>query len=395
MRVLYSHYLTADDHPAARMVQAVAEELRRLGNTVVVHRSAGEPAPASPPAGGAGTPSLPKRAFWFAKEISRNLASYRRDVAAIGAFRPDVVLCRQDAYRYSMPLACSRSKVPVVTYADAPVAYESRHFNPAGRWHPWGAVESIEKWVLRHSRAVVTVSEPAAALLRRYRLPTPLAVAPNGVDTGRFHPATADERAEQRRTLGVSTPHAVGFVGTFRPFHGLGLLAEIIRRTAHRPDLTWVLVGDGPGRAELESAVRGCPRVVFTGRQPPDAVPAVLASLDVLVSPHQHAVPDFYFCPLKILEAMAAGVPCLASAQGDIPTALGGGGVTVPTDSPKEWADALEGLIDSPAERSSMATIARRRAVEQFTWQQTAAKVEAVLEGACRDEPARAVAVAD
>src|SRR5207247_938091 len=98
------------------------------------------------------------------------------------------------------------------------------------------------------------------------------------------------------------------------------LLADLIRRAAGRRDVTWLLVGDGPGRAGMETELAGVPHVRFLGRRPPDQVPELLAALDVLVVPHHRTVANFYFCPLKVLEGMAAGVACLASTQGDIPT---------------------------------------------------------------------------
>lgn len=349
-----------------------------LGHEVEVHAS-------TPPVRGeagrsvqGGRPTLPKRTMWFAKELSRNRAAYRRDAAAIAEFRPDVVLCRQDSYRFSMPLACRKAKVPVVTYADAPVAYESRHFNPSGRWHPGGLVERIERWVLSRSRAVVTVSTPAASILRRYGLRVPIVVAPNGVDVERFHPRSNEERLATRAAFGVGTPLVAGFVGTFRAFHGLGLLGELIQSTASRADLTWLLVGDGPGREELESAVRGLPRVIFTGQQPSQMVSQLLGTIDVLICPHQRAVPEFYFCPLKVLEGMAAGVPCLASDQGDIPDLLAGAGLTLDTDHPAAWTKALTSLLDGPKLRSEMSVAGRMRA-NRLTWRATATAVESVL----------------
>ena len=277
MRILYSHYLAAEDHPAVRMVQSIAAELRHLGHEVLIHRSeplkdsAHKPAAAPRGAGGGSLRSV-RRRLWFARAVAENVGGYRRDAAAVQAFGPDVVLARQDAYRYSMPLSCSRLGVPLVTFADAPVAYETRHVNPSGRWHPPRLVESIERWGLRRSRAAVTVSNPAAGLLERYALNLPIHVAPNGVDADRFRPSTESERAETRRRLGVATPRVAGFVGTFQPFHGLNLLGDLVRLTADRTDLTWLLVGDGVGRQKLEADLKGHPRVVFAGRQPPERV---------------------------------------------------------------------------------------------------------------------------
>ncbi len=388
MRVLYSHCLPTDDHPAARMVGTVAGELERLGHEVRVHRTfpaAGAVAPGTTPATNArgGVLRPVRRGLWFAKELARTPGAYRRDAAAVRAFRPDVVLARQDAYCFSMPLAARRAGVPLVTYADAPVAYESRHYNPGRRWHPPRLVEAIEKWGLTQSRAVVTVSRPAARVLARYGVNVPITVAPNGVDAAGFTPPSAEARAAVRAELGIGTPHVAGFVGTFGPFHGLPLLRDLIQRTAGRTDLTWLLVGDGPGRADLEAAVGG-PRVVFTGRQPKARAAALMAAADVLVAPHQRAAAEFYFCPLKVLEAMAAGVPSVASDQGDVPALLdhGRAGTLVPTDRPEDWANALNALLDDPAARRRMGDAARRRAGRNYSWAATAAAVSAVLEGA-------------
>lgn len=387
MRILYSHYLPADDHPATRMVHAAAAELTALGHEVRVHRSqvphaasAAGPAPAAAP-----NYKFARKALWFTKELSRNRAAFRRDSAAVADFRPDVVLCRQDAYRMSMPLACRRAGVPLVTHADCPVAYETRHFNQEGRWHPPGLVERIEHWTLRSSRAVIAISRPTAKLVREYGVTVPVWVVPNGVDAGRFAPRSVERRAEVRRALGVDTPLVAGLVGTVRAFHGLPLLRDVIRRTADRPDLTWVLVGDGPERHTLAD-LEGHPRVMFLGRRPTDEIPDLVAALDVMVVPHRRVVPTFYFCPIKVLEAMASGVACLASDQGDVPELLdrGRAGRLVVTDDPAHWAAALLQLLDQPAARAALGEAARERVHARYTWRATAKSMADALAGAAR-----------
>jgi glycosyltransferase involved in cell wall biosynthesis len=255
-----------------------------------------------------------------------------------------------------------------------------RHFNPAGRWHPPGVVERVERWGLRRSAAVVAISNPTARLLDRYRLDVPTTVIPNGVDTERFRPLSAADRAEVRARLGLETPHVVGFVGTFQPFHGLGLLRELIIRTLHRSDLTWVLVGDGPARDEV-AVLADHPRVRLLGRRPADEIPQLLGALDVVVAPHQREVKEFYFCPIKVLEGMAVGVPCLASNQGDIPELLGRdrAGLTVSTDDPDHWAASLTRLLNDYPFRCQLGTGARARVLSRYTWRHTAQQMEDVF----------------
>ena len=72
MRILYSHYLADEDHPAVGMIRAIADELRSLGHEIVIHRSFG-PAPQSAPGGGSSTTepdglrAAGKGKLWFAK----------------------------------------------------------------------------------------------------------------------------------------------------------------------------------------------------------------------------------------------------------------------------------------------------------------------------------------
>src|SRR5262245_38524737 len=124
MKILFSHYLVDDDNPPARIVHAVAQELRGLGHEVDVHRSFGPLGPSQPGGtdrAGAGrrrTQAIRDR-LWFARAVARNVPMYRRDLQAIQRYQPDVIVARQDAYCVSMALAARQSGVPLVTYADA------------------------------------------------------------------------------------------------------------------------------------------------------------------------------------------------------------------------------------------------------------------------------------
>ena len=198
MKVLYSHYLTQSNHPAVQMVEHISRELRTFGHDVRIHASAGlenaiEIPPPSPSSDDASEPGslasqsvqfkrFLKRNLWFAKAMYRNRGRYAHDLRALREFQPDIVLARQDAYCWSVVKASRKLNIPVVTYADAPVAYEVRMFNDAQRWHPPGLVEYIERWGIKRSRSVITVSHPAASRLQRYRVKCPIYVDHNGID---------------------------------------------------------------------------------------------------------------------------------------------------------------------------------------------------------------------
>ncbi len=304
---------------------------------------------------------------------------------------PDVVLARQDAYCTSMALAAARFDVPLVTYADAPVAYESRTFGGEWhRWHPPHLVESMESWTLRRSRAVVAVSRPAARRLDGYGLTTPVHVVPNGVDPSRFLPLDEADRAELRRQCGLTAPLVAGFAGTFKSFHGVDRLRELILATAHRRDTQWLLIGDGPDRPALEEALRGTSSVVFLGKRPASEIGRLLSLVDVAVAPHPPMDGDFYFCPLKVLEYAAAGCAVVATHQGDVPEILGHGraGIVVSGSAIDDWVAAVNRLLDDEELRHALGRAARDRVLTRYTWTRTAERVEAVLlEATGRAEP--------
>ena len=119
-------------------------------------------------------------------------------------------------------------------------------------------------------------------------------------------------------------------------------------------------------------------------RLPHDAVPGYLAAMTVGTAPYR-SQPDFYFSPVKVAEYLAAGLPLVASRQGDLPDLVGDAGLLVTPDDVDELRQALRGLLSDPPLRNRMQGAARQRARAR-TWDEAAAQVESVLASA-RAEP--------
>ena len=384
MRILYSHYLPTVDQPAGQMMHAIAHELRGMGHDVGIHASAGEHP--RPVAVDGNKPRLKRftrlRAkLWFAKAIARDVARRRRDEEAVRRFKPDILLVRQDGYCASMTRAGHKLGIPVVTYADAPAACEARQRNDRRRWHPGGLVESIERWGLSRSEAVVTVSGPAAGTLAEYGLSVPIHVIPNGIDPDKFPKLGNVKRGDERRRLGITARHVVGFQGTFQAFHGIERLRDLMRSTAGRGDTQWVLIGDGPERSQLQHAMGGKNPAVFLGRQPSEQMGRLLGLIDIGVAPYSHTPGSFYGCPLKVLEYAAAGCAVVASGQGDVPRLLDDGraGVVIPSDDSATWTNALGKLLDDPSGYETLGAYARRWVFNRYTWRHTAERLDEIL----------------
>jgi len=230
---------------------------------------------------------------------------------------------------------------------------------------------------------VLAVSEPLAAWAQGRGAAT-VEVVPNGVDGPRF--AAPGQRAAARvirRNLGLLDAEVVGFIGSLKPWHGVEILLEAAAELAiGRPRLRVLVVGEGPGRLELERHATIGPlagRVIFTGAVAPERVPAHLAALDIAVAPYRPG-PDFYFSPLKVVEAMAAGRPVVASRFAPIERMLSGAGVLVTPGDPGELARALARLLDDPDEADRLGRRAARRARRAHGWDRVAARILASAE---------------
>ncbi|MDX2036733.1 MAG: glycosyltransferase family 4 protein [Isosphaeraceae bacterium] len=396
LRILFAHYLNDETHAAARMVHSISDELRGFGHEVLVHRSIDEVYRSASSTGS--SPEVARRSltsrirnkFWFARTLTRNAASYQRDQEAIRRFRPDVILGREDAYRFSIVQAARRAGIPLVTYADAPVAYETRLFHSEVHWHPPGLVEAMERWWLDRSRAVITPCRPSADTLRRLGSRTPIHVVPNGVDPIRFAPLETVTRRRVKHELGIPEGRTVvGFQGSFRRFHGIDLLLEMMLGTAGRDDLHWVLIGDGPERQRLQAAVEGRMAASFLGRQPAERMGELVGAMEIATATHMKLEGSFYFCPLKILEYAASGCAIIASAQGDIPYLLeeGRSGLILEDCDPKQWIAALDSLLIDPSRRARLGRNAREWVAGNLTWRDCARRVETILFDVLEVEP--------
>lgn len=165
-------------------------------------------------------------------------------------------------------------------------------------------------------------------------------------------------RAEARRVLGLADDApVVGTVANFTPKKDQRCLLVAARRLASsHPGLRLVLVGSGPLEEDLRSQVRRddlSAQVVFTGSR--DDVQRLLPAFDVFALSSLHEG-----LPISLLEAMAAGVPTVATRVGGIPEAMTDGreGVLVAPQDVDALAEAIGRLLDDPRLRARMGAAA-------------------------------------
>lgn len=197
-----------------------------------------------------------------------------------------------------------------------------------------------------------------------------------GVDTQRFRVLDADERDAARRRFGVS-PDAELIVGVSRlvPRKGFDTaIAAVARMARSRPNLELVIAGAGrdEGRLARLARDRGAP-ARFLGRVPFDDLPALYGCADVfaMLCRNRWLGLEQEGFGIVFLEAAACGVPQVAGASGGAAEAVDDGVTGLVVDDPDnvdQVVAAFERLLDDADLRRRMGEAARRRAVNEFSY---------------------------
>ena len=204
----------------------------------------------------------------------------------------------------------------------------------------------------------------------------------NGVDVARV--ARAD-RASARRALGAAADElVVGSVGRLVPVKNYGLLVRAFARVAGataRP-MRLVLIGDGPERASLAAAAEAhgvAARTALLGHR--EDVAELLVGLDAFVLP---SVSEGMSNTL--LEAMAAGVPVVASDVGGNREIVADGrsGLLFASGDEAQLAAHLRGLLEDPGRRAQLGSAGHDRVVREFSMNAMIRNYEALYERVAR-----------
>lgn len=289
----------------------------------------------------------------------------------------------------------------VVTVHDAgPWRYPEGFTSRGRRFHQSGL-----KSALRHADALLTGSQAAADELQELAgVPSGrLLVVPYGVDQPAERPGPEAVSAVRHR-LGLGERPYVLWVGSLEPRKGVGTLVAAMARlaagrsvTGEQPRTeeqprTGERVGTGEGARHAaaalvlagyqgwqnaglispeDEAVLG-PSLVRAGRVSETDLAALYRGASVFALPSWHE--GF---GLPVLEAMAEGLPVVASDIPAIREVAGGAAQLVPVGDVEAWAGTLEALLGSTSQRSALAEAGRRRSLA-FSWRATAEATLAV-----------------
>jgi len=226
-----------------------------------------------------------------------------------------------------------------------------------------GLYAGVDKVILRYFDRIVAVSEVIEAELLRVMISRgKIAVIDNGIDITRFRPDQG-LRERARRDMGIPQEAIViGWVGRISKEKGLDILMETARPILEdRHDVIILLVGDGPLRQSLESA-HSSSGIRFAGLR--NDTPACYAAFDIFALPSLNEG-----LPMVVLEAMASGLPVVASRVGAIPKVVEHGetGFLVEPGRPDLLEAAIGKLIKDRIESRQMGSKGRERVEHNFS----------------------------
>ena len=202
---------------------------------------------------------------------------------------------------------------------------------------------------------------------------------PNGYDTALLRP---DETARSRSRAALGLDPSAIVIGMAARYHPMkdhaAFLAAAARQAAARPDIVFVLLGAGiePANRDLVRAIEAhglMPRLRLLGERAD--MNAVYPALDIatLTSAYGEGFPNV------LAEAMACGVPCVATGCGDAAEILGEFGIIVPPRDPQALAEGWQRMIALGHEgRRALGIRARARIVENYDLDQVVRRFEAL-----------------
>jgi glycosyltransferase involved in cell wall biosynthesis len=302
----------------------------------------------------------------------------------LSAYCPDVVINLYAYLSFSMPLLTKIRSIPQVIFMDSPVVHETKTVDKDHLHFP-AIPEFIEKQALKSCDAVITISERLKDyFVNRYGIEgEKIHVIPNGVDVDRFR--TSEDGEEVISKYGLKGKFVVGFVGAIREWSNIELLIEVMDRIIRRyPDVCFLLVGDGPKRADIARFAEevGSNKVILTGYVSPREVAKYISIMDVTVAPYKLQGDLFYGSSMKVLEYMACGKALIANRFSPVEAVIQDGynGLLVDPGSSSLFEEAIIRLREDGELRSVLGERARKTIIEKYTWVHRAKAISQVCE---------------
>ena len=232
-----------------------------------------------------------------------------------------------------------------------------------------GSLEALERWLYKSSAGIVVNTRAFIDHIADSGYPREkIELIYNGIDPHQFRPQPASQKLRTEYALEGRT--AVAYIGTLGLAQGLECVIETAEILQSRPDIAFLIIGDGAERGKLEAMIqeRGITNVRLLGLQPRELMPDWIASADILLVCLRDLPVFETVIPSKIFEFLAQERPVIVAARGEIRrmTEEAGAAWVIDPQDPQAMADAVEAIAQQPEEARRRAAAGRRWVKDEF-----------------------------
>ncbi|MGD0177145.1 MAG: glycosyltransferase family 4 protein [Candidatus Bathyarchaeia archaeon] len=300
--------------------------------------------------------TMPWDLFGLDNPVLPSLAS------TIAQLRPDIVDAQSHLFwtTYAAVKAANKIQVPVITTVHGIIAERRFAVNAA----QWAYIYTFGMAALRDSTVVVCLSKSDMQQVGNLGIPLErIRVVPLGVRTDLFHPSSQPSKS------------SILWAGRFvreKGLEDLVLAAGLVKKL--RPDLKFILVGDGPEKSMIVSKIRHLnltDTVSTVGSESQEFVADQLRKCLCLVLPSRREG-----LPRILLETMSCGKPIIASDLPSIREMTAGAAILVPPNSPEALSKAILRIAETDWLRRELGNAGLERVKEKYAWEVVLPKLE-------------------
>lgn len=244
-------------------------------------------------------------------------------------------------------------------------------------------LETLEALAYRNADAIVSVTESFVPHIEGRGGHGKVSVIRNGVDLGLF--GDRPYETELARAFGVEGRFVGAYVGTHGMAHGLDTLLDAAQRLAHRPDIAFLMVGDGAEKKRLQARrdELGLTNVMMLDQQPKEMMPRIWSVCDASLVLLRKTELFTKVIPSKIFESMAMGKPIILGVRGESLELVEAAhaGIGIEPENADELAAAICRLADDRKLYETMAASGQAYVRANFDRRVLAAQFLDLLEG--------------
>lgn len=372
MKILYHHRVAAQDGQSIH-IQALVAAFKRQGHEVIFI------GPSMRPSELGDENKLLKLVRTLFPQFLQEFLEFLYGIRAYFKLKTAVKLHKPDFIyeRYNLFLAAGywlkkKIDIPYIVEVNAPLIQERSEF---GNLKLKALASRYERKTFEAADLVLPVTQVLADIIEpQGASPTKTLVLHNGIVPEQYVNLDGSDFIEQ---YGLANKTVLGFIGFIREWHQLDKIIEMMAADKNLRDLHLLAVGNGPAVEECEEIAASlgiADRVHFTGFKGREAIPALLAVMDITLQPAVTA----YASPLKMFEYMAAKTAIVAPDQANIREILKNEETALlfdPTE-PDSARAAITRLAKDKDLRTQLGDAANQSIAERrFTWDDNAKRI--------------------